>query len=151
MVVPGKTGRMKTAVQQALTMPEMVIAPSVLPALQGRKDAWGVFAPNDIQKGTLVAVYGGIVTERTRAEELFWGRHGSHLKSMRGKWTGWTLDGRVCDKTPLSYYVDNGLVGSIINNFQGSGQSPNVDEVDIEGVSFQHPYDVRACLDTILM
>jgi hypothetical protein len=81
MVVPWKTGRMKTSIEQTIIMPEMVIASSVLPALQGKLDAWGVFAPKDIQKGTVVAIYGGMVTERGRAEELFWARHGSHLKS----------------------------------------------------------------------
>ncbi len=46
---------MKTAHEQALTMPAMLVAPSVLPALQGKRDAWVFFAPTDISKGTIVA------------------------------------------------------------------------------------------------
>ena len=46
MVMPWRTGRMKTAHEQALTMPAMMVAPSVLPALQGKRDAWFFFCPH---------------------------------------------------------------------------------------------------------
>ncbi len=68
--------------------------------------------------GCMVTIYGCMVTKWRHADELFWVHHWSHLKCMRGK-TGWTLDIRICNETSLSYYVDSGLVGSIINYFQG--------------------------------
>ncbi len=49
-----RTGRMITCIERALTMPEMVTAPSVLPALQGKRDAWVAFVPYDIEKGIML-------------------------------------------------------------------------------------------------
>ncbi len=91
-----------------------------------------------IPKGTVAAIYGCMLTERLSVEGLFWNHHhdGFHLKAKRGKWTRWVLNIRVCDETPQSYYVDNGLVGSIINDYQGSSQGCNVEEVEGHGWSF---------------
>eukprot|EP00961_Rhodomonas_salina_P170788 2302652-Rhodomonas_salina.1 len=73
---------------------------------------------------------------------LFWSGHGSHVGSVGHKSTGLghTLDGRVCAARPVSYYMKNGLVGSFINDCYTTGKSANVEEIEIEGVEFRHPY-----------
>lgn len=52
-MLPWKCPRRQNPVLKSFNLPEMVVAPSLLPALQGKKDAWGVFAPKDTPKGTI--------------------------------------------------------------------------------------------------
>ena len=107
MLIPFK------GLMQEKIMPAMAVQSSTIPVLVGKKDCWGLFPTQPIKKGTIVAVYCGKLMELMYAETLFWAKMGSHLKSICGKWNGHTLCGRVCKETPMQYYVDCGMMGSM--------------------------------------
>jgi hypothetical protein len=92
---------------------------------------WGLIAKELVPKGAIVAIYGGEMVETEHAENFFWSKHGLHVKSVDGKWKGHSLNGVVNLQRPMKYYLDCGMVGSIINNIinHGSCWGINVNEV----------------------
>ncbi len=102
---------------------------------------WGLIAKELVPKDTIVqvAIYGGDMVETEHAENLFWSKHGLHVNSVDGKWNGHSLNGIVNVQRPMQFYVDCGMVGSIINNNHGSGWGINVNEVCVPGLVWKHP------------
>jgi hypothetical protein len=103
----------------------------------------GLFAGEDIPQGTHIGEYGGEKLKRGREEafELRDQLEDTHLKRLGSIFHGVFFDGRVTKEMPLSYYVDNGIVGSLINTIgnRGSTQTRNVKEVAYDQ-HYCHPY-----------
>jgi hypothetical protein len=105
----------------------------------------GLFAGEFIPAGSHVGEYGGLKLQRGReeAKELRDKKHDTHVKRLGSRMHGDFFDGRLTKKMPLSYYVDNGLVGPLINS-KGKPRSKQKQEVNVKEVEYEqywcHPY-----------
>ena len=61
-----------------------------------------------------------------------------HLQKVWPQKGGFVHDGRVTDTYPISYYVENGMIGSLVNDALGSGLPVNV-VVEFYDGPYQHP------------
>ena len=105
----------------------------------------GLFAGEFIPAGSHVGEYGGLKLQggREEAAELLKKKQDTHVKRLGSRMHGEFFDGRVTKTMPLSYYVDNGFVGSLINSkggkFSMQKQVVNVKEVEYNQY-YCHPY-----------
>ena len=123
-------------------IPTLEVKPSSIPQLAA-DNVWGVYTKYNLPAGVVVAVYGGpVIWDRRYARDVLRGEFAmdDHLQKVGDQNGGHSVDGRISDDFPLSYYLDNGLCGSLINDCEGSGKNHNVKAVTLTGC-FQHPYD----------
>ena len=123
-------------------IPTLEVRPSSIPQLAA-DNVWGLYTKYDLPAGVVVAVYGGsVIWDRRYARDVLRGEFAmdDHLQKVGDQNGGHSVDGRISDDFPLSYYLDNGLCASLINDCEGSGKNHNVKAVTLTGC-FQHPYN----------
>ena len=107
----------------------------------------GLFVGEHILKGSHIGEYGGEKLQGGREEALalLVKEEDTHVKRL-GSIMHWDyFDGRVTKKHQLSYYLDNGLVGPLINSkgSKGSQQEQVVNVKEVEYDQFHcHPYSL---------
>ena len=105
----------------------------------------GLFAGEFIPAGSHVGEYCGLKLQggREEAAELRKKKQDTHVKRLGSRMHGEFFDGCITKQMPLSYYLDNGFVGSLINSkgckFSMQKQVVNVKEVEYDQY-YCHPY-----------
>ena len=138
-VQPQTVGFVKGAQWVEVVTPLMYIADSKIPSIK-KWGAQGVYFGEFVPRNTVVGVYGGPAITREYALETvrkdFW--MDDHLQKVGPQKGGFVHDSRVTDTYPISYYVDNGMIGSLVNDALGSGLPVNV-VVEFYDGPYQHP------------
>lgn len=75
---------------------------------------YGVFACENIDRGTLITLYGGRLVSAKEAAALVESQEATHLKSIEVMHSA--FDSRVQGKFTMDYYANNNMLGGLINS-----------------------------------
>ena len=136
-----------------LRVKQTVIAPSMIPALQGQRNSLGLFVPpGEVYKeGSCLAAYLGPIEDMHYARKLWKAGYGSHIQNV-GTDRPYLINGAVYGpdsfmpssekvQWTLTDYITNGGVANFINHYEGSGQTePNCEQIVLPAFNVTLPH-----------